>query len=101
MKLGHQQVEVYLKHLDCVSMQRLEATEHHDGLWQVKITMLDARTYHENFDYVTDAADRVIELRDWRLQIISDKLDDLMAALGALPEGVGEQVDAILYRQDP
>ena len=100
MKLGHEQVEVDLKYLDTASMQLMPATGHHGVFWQVEIVMLNSMTHHENFDSITDAADRVIEIRDWRLQILSDKLDDLMTVLGALPD-LGEQVDAILHRQDP
>ena len=43
--------------------------------------MLDARTYHENFDSITDAADRVVEVRDWRLKLLENEVKDLLQPL--------------------
>ena len=97
MKLGHEQAEVDLKYLDCVSIHKHEPNVHHNGFWQVKITMLDARTYHENFESVTNAADRVIEVRDWKIIRLEDKLDDLISILGTagFHQSIMERIDSL------
>lgn len=101
MQIGHEQVEVDLKYLDEVAMQMMPATLHGDLFWQVEITMLNSMTYHENFDSITAAADRVIEVRDWRLTFIGEKLDDLMEALSRsdLPAATKEEMSEIYLRR--
>lgn len=100
MKLGHEQVEVDLKYLDTATMYKCKGHQGSPDFWQVKILMLDSRKYHENFYSITDAADRVIEIRDWKLIFIEDKLDDLMEALSRsdLPDGTKEEMSEIYLR---
>ena len=97
MKLGHEQVEVDLKYLDAVSMQLMPEAHGRSVFWQVKITMLNSMTYHENFDSITGAADRVIEVRDWKIIRLENKLDDLISILIHLPD-YGEQIDNLNYQ---
>lgn len=101
MRLGHGQVEVDLKYLDTVSMYTCEGYQGNSDFWQVKITMLDGRAYHENFDSSTDAADRAVKVRNWWLIFVEDKLDDLMEILSRsdLPDGTKEEMSEIYSRR--